>query len=131
MSNSFSFMICSTFILSSLKYQTFPMVYWQVRLAQQSHVDSIIIIIGISLWECIVVNLLAKEEPTQVLLLQFYSLLSLPSHFVHLFLLSITITSLLDRYVCNTERKHLISFLLLLTCQNAISIHGKWIVLVN
>ena len=53
--------------------------------------------IGVSLWECVVVSLLAKEEPAQVLLLQFYSMLSLPSHFVHLFLLSITITSLFDR----------------------------------
>ena len=69
-------------------------------------VISATIIIGISLWECIVVNLLAKEEPKQILLLQFYSMLSLPSHFVHLFLLTITIVNLCDRYGMHTAMYH-------------------------
>ena len=75
--------------------------YWQVRytLQLQCKQYNATIVTGISLWECVVVNLLAQEEPTQVLLLQFYSMLSLPSHFVHLFLLTIIIVSLCDRYV--------------------------------
>ncbi|XP_065917748.1 transmembrane protein 237-like [Dysidea avara] len=67
---------------------------------------------GLSLWECIMVNLLAKEEPEQVLLLQFYSMLSLPSHFVHLFLSILVIISLLDRLdVVKTSKTCLDTFI--------------------
>ena len=58
--------------------------------------------IGISLWDCIVSNVLSLQSNHHVDLLTSYHSLTLPVHSVYVFLLSAVLLSLLDR--CNLEQ---------------------------
>ena len=53
--------------------------------------------LGISLWDCVVSNTLARQSNKHVDLLQHYNLLTLPVHAVYVFLLLIVMVSLFDR----------------------------------
>jgi len=55
---------------------------------------------GISLWDCVVSNTLSWKPNRHLDLLQYYNLLTLPVHAAYIFLLSLVIVSLFDRYVC-------------------------------
>ena len=54
---------------------------------------------GISLWDCIVSNILSQQSGRHLDLLQHYYRLTLPVHAIYLFLLSLVFLSLLDRSV--------------------------------
>ena len=82
------------------------MDWWQVRVILDSVrclivacVMHYIVIPGISLWDCVVSNILSRGSSSRHLdLLTFYHPLTLPVNAVYVLLLSLVLLSLLDRY---------------------------------